>query len=216
MTNAQSGQHNRSKAEDLAQQERKVAGVMDMGGLRWVLLGCIVVFALSLLLPFAGGHSGIEILLFTEASRENVKITENLFVWIGTLGLVVGGLITVITRKSTPFIFTWALTTIALIEALLALWLRQTGEGYASAAGIYLAILAVIVAEVVCIMMATRRNPQQQEIARQRQELDDTDEVGVAQRSASNRAATDTGEVNSALVDDRRARATERHRRQGL
>ncbi|WP_257158387.1 Rv2732c family membrane protein [Corynebacterium cystitidis] len=216
MTAPDAGQPNRSKAEALAQQERKVAGVMDMGSLRWVLLGCIVIFVLSLFLPFAGGHSGVEILLFTEASRQDVKITENLFVWTGTLGLILGGLMTVVSRKSNPFIFTWALTTIALFEAVLALWLRQTGGGYATAAGIYLAILAVVVAEIVCVMIATRRNPQQQEIARQRRQLDDTDEVGMAQRSASIRVTPTVSQENPALADDRRARAAERHRRQGL
>ncbi|STC67952.1 hypothetical protein [Corynebacterium pilosum] len=216
MTTPPEGQHNRSTAEALAKQERKVAGVMEMGNLRWVLAGCILVFVIALLLPFTGGHSGLEVLAYTEASRADVKITENLFVWVGTLGVVVFGLITVITRKSTPFLLTWALTTIALIEALLAIWLRQTSEGYTTAFGLYLAIAVVVVAEVVCVMLATRRSPEQQEIARQRRSVDDTDEVGRAQLSASSRAAEETGEVPAALVDDRRAKAAERHRRQGL
>lgn len=201
------------RARDLAAEERRIAGLMDMGVLRWGLAGTIAVFLFSLVLPFASGVSGIEVLLYTENSRAaGVKITENLFVWIGTLGLGIFGLLTVITRRSTPFIAAWALTTIALIESLLALWLRQTSQGYASGGGIYLAILAVIVAEVVFVMLAVRRNPEQEEIARKRQLVDDTDAVGHLQQRASMQA-TRQPEHRGGIVDDRRARAAQRHRR---
>ncbi|WP_018297976.1 hypothetical protein [Corynebacterium lubricantis] len=204
-----------AEADRLAAQERKIAKTVSMGSARWVLVGVIVVYILSLFLPYMGSVSGAEILINSQSAQDaNIKITESVFVWLSFLGIAVMTTVLVITKRSTPFILAWALTTVALIMAVLALWLRQTTSGAGSGIGIYLAIVTVIVAEITFISLVTKRDPQQEEIAQQRFQIDDTDEVGHVQLDASTNAAQRVGDDNPLLIDDRRARASERHRKQ--
>ncbi|WIM66794.1 hypothetical protein QP027_06545 [Corynebacterium breve] len=202
------------EAAKLADKEREIAGKIDFGGYRWAILAAIVLFVFSLIIPFAGGVNGFEVLLNTQSAKDaGVKLPEMLFAWIGLIGLVIVGSIGIGLRNSTAFIISWSLTTIALIESLLALWLRQTDQGYGTAFGIYLAILAVIVAEICYIIVGTSRNPEQEAIARERQKVDNIDEIGEVQLSATENAADKFSGPNPLLIDDRRARAAERHRR---
>ncbi|MHA2789172.1 Rv2732c family membrane protein [Corynebacterium sp. S7] len=204
-----------AEAERLAAQERKIATTVSMGNTRWVLVGVIVVYVLSLFLPYMGGISGLEILIHSQGAQDaGIKITESAFVWLSFLGIAVFTTLLVITKRSTPYILAWSVTTVALIMALLALWLRQTSSGAGSGIGIYLAILAVIVAEIAFITLVTKRNPEQEQVALARTQIDDTDEVGHVQLHASTNAAERFGDDNPLLIDDRRARASERHRKQ--
>lgn len=207
--------NNVAEVERLSTQEKKLAKQVSLGTARWVLTGAVVVYIVALFLPFMGNVSGLDLLINSQSAQDaGSKITESVFVWTSFIGLAVSTTILVITKRSTPFILAWSFTTIGLIMALLALWLRQTTEGTQSGIGIYLAILMVVIAEVTFIVVISKRDPKQAEIAEQLSQLDDTDEVGQVQRSASNNAVERMGDDNPLLVDDRRARAAERHKKQ--
>lgn len=204
----------KESAQDLARQEREASKSVDLGASRWVLLGCVVVYLVALFLPFAADASGWQVLVPGEASRQaQVKVTEHLFVWFSFLGLAVLTSLVVATKRFALAAPGWMATTIALILSLLAVWLRRSSATYDAGLhhgpGIYLAIAAVAVAVFAYIPVVVRRTPAQRELAERLRNADQYDDVARAQASA----AISRGEDNPLLVDDRRARATERHRR---
>ncbi|MDY5785990.1 MULTISPECIES: hypothetical protein [unclassified Corynebacterium] len=206
--------HSATAARELEWQEREASKSMHLGTSRWVLAGCVVAYIVALFLPFAGTASGWQILCATAAADEvQTKLTEFAFVWISFLGLVVLTSLVVATRR---FVFAapaWMACGIALLGSVLAIWLRRTSStfdaGFHHGPGIYLAIAAVAVAVIAYIPVVFGRSAQQEEIARLRARTDQRDDVAIAQSDATN----SRGEANPLLVDDRRARAAERHKR---
>ncbi|SDR95566.1 hypothetical protein [Corynebacterium timonense] len=201
-------------AGDLATQEKDASTRLDLGASRWVLLACAVVFLIALFLPFAGEASGWQFLAVTDAATQvQATLTELIFVWLGVLGVVVLTPLTLLTRRFAIAAPGWMVTTVALFISLLAIWLRRTSatiaEEYSHGTGIYLAIVAVAVAVFAYIPVVVGRSAQQAEAAARRAASEELDEVAAAQREAG----VSTGRENPLLIDDRRARAAERHRR---
>lgn len=209
---AQSSAHD---AEDLARREKEASRSVELGAAGWVLLGCVVAYLVSLVLPFAGAARGWQVLAATGAAREaQLKATEFVFAWLSFLGVGVLTSLTLATRRFAVAVPAWMATTVAFIVSILAIWLRRTSStfdmGLRHGPGIYLAIAAVGVAVFAFIPVVLRRSAAQADIAQRRASADGRDAVAVAQQSA----AVSRGD-NPLLVDDRRARAAERHRRHG-
>lgn len=205
-------------AEALAQAERRASARIADTPARWVLAGCVALYAVALFLPFAGEASGWQILAVGGAARDaQTTIAEYLFAWFSLVGLGVLSTAALTTRRFTFAAVGWMVTTISLVFALMAVWLRRSSvaidtEGHGL--GIHLAILAVFVAVFAYIPVVTRRGEEQEAAARERAAAQGTDQVALAQRAATERAERGQ-EDNPLLIDDRRARAAERHRRQG-
>ncbi|WKD57504.1 hypothetical protein CAPI_04730 [Corynebacterium capitovis DSM 44611] len=201
-------------AQELARREREASISVELGSSRWVLTGCVVAYVVALFLPFAGEASGWQLLVPSDAAHAaQAKVTELLFVWSSFLGLALLTSLVVATRRFAIAAPAWMVTTLSLVLALLAIWLRRSSTAFDAGLhhgpGIYLAIAAVAVAVFSYIPVVVRRTPAQRELAEQLRNADQYDDVARAQASA----AISRGKSNPLLVDDRRARAAERHRR---
>lgn len=211
---AQTQQEERSAAH-LAELERKAAARLWLGTPGYVLLGAFVFYVVSLFLPQVTGVAGYQVLTLSDAASEaGVKVTEYVFAVCAFLGLGVFTGLALVLRRTVWALLAWMLCTVAAVEALLAMWLRQTRPGSEEAtsagAGAYLAIFAVVVAVVVYSLIALRRSPEQERIAQARAQASDLDEVGYAQRAALVKQQQRGEQNNPLLVDDRRSRAAER------
>ncbi|MCP1388656.1 hypothetical protein M5J20_10770 [Corynebacterium sp. TA-R-1] len=201
-------------ARALAEAERKASATLADGVFRWILLACAALFFVAMFLPFAADVSGLQFLAVSEASRAvEGKLTEYLFVWFGFIGLVVLTTIAMLTKRYRIAVPGWMITGIAMVFSILALWLRRSSttweHGYHHGPGIYLAMLPVVVAVFAYLPAIFRRAEEQTAIAEQRAALQGTDAIAVAQRAATERSH----EQNPLLIDDRRKRAAERHKR---
>lgn len=198
---------------DLASLEKQRAGTVDLGSRRWLLAVLVVIYLVALFLPFAGNAAGWRMLTFAEPDTVNVSIGERVFVILSFVCLPVFTLLLAATRRTAFALFAWMAGCVSLVAALLGLWLRQTGAtGESTGAGMFLAIACVVVAVPFLTAAWMRRDPEQQKLETLRREQTDFNPVAEAQASAvhqSVRRARDAGE----LIDDRRARAAERHRR---
>lgn len=205
--------HQPADAESLAEAERRASSSLADTPARWVLLACAALLLVSLLLPFAGDTAGWRFLVPAEASRAvGASIAEYLFSWFSLVGLGVFGTCAVVLRRYRLAAAGWVLTGMALVFALMSVWLRRSTTAVdmpGHRAGIYLAMAAVLVAVFAYVPLITRRGGEQEAIAMERAAAQGTDEVALAQRAAAEHAH----EPNPLLVDDRRARAAERHRR---
>ncbi|KQB86565.1 hypothetical protein [Corynebacterium lowii] len=202
-------------AAELAALERKAAAKLWLGTPGYVLLGVFIFYVVSLFLPQVTGVSGFEVLVHSDAaSAAGVKVTEYVFSTCAFLGVGVFTALTLTLRRTAFALIAWMFSTVALVEALLALWLRQTRPGAEAATsagpGMYLAIASVIAAVVVYSMIALSRSPEQEKIAQQRARTEDFDEVGYVQRAALIKQQRRGEEDNPLLLDDRRARAAQR------
>lgn len=205
--------HQPANAESLAEAERRASSSLADTPARWVLLACAALLLVSLFLPFAGDTAGWRFLVPAGASRAvGASIAEYLFSWFSLVGLGVFGTCAVVLRRYRLAAAGWVLTGMALVFALMSVWLRRSTTAVdmpGHDAGIYLAMAAVLVAVFAYVPLITRRGGEQESIAMERAAAQGTDEVALAQRAAAERAH----EPNPLLVDDRRARAAERHRR---
>lgn len=200
--------------ETLAIQEARAAATLEMGASRWVLAACAAVYLIALFLPFAADANGWAILGATSAAEAaQVKVTEYAFVWLSLIGVGVLTTLTVITRRFALGVPAWMVTTVALASSLLAIWLRKSSTAYEDGLrhgpGIYVAILAVAVASFVFFPLLFGRNDAQREAAAQRAAAQGSDDVARTQQAAAGKAHNE----NPLLIDDRRARAAERHSR---
>lgn len=195
-----------------ANAEKITAAEVAMGGKRWVLAACVAVYLVALLLPFAGGVLGWQILALTDASRDaRTTLTEYIFVWTSFLGLGVLTTLAVALRRFTVAVPAWMLTTVSLVFSVLGIWLRnQSAPETSRGIGYYLAALAVLVAVFTLFPVILSRSDEHKAATEDRARAQEADDVALAQRSATKQAQ---GE-NPLLVDDRRARAAERHRKQ--
>lgn len=196
----------------VANAEKNAAAEVAMGAKRWVLAACVTVYLVTLLLPFAGGVSGWQILALTDASRDaRTTLTEYLFAWTSFLGLGVLTTLAVALRRFTVAVPAWMLTTVSLVFSVLGIWLRnQSAPETSRDIGYYLAALAVVVAVFTLFPVILSRPEERKAAAGERARAQEADDVALAQRSATRNAQGD----NPLLVDDRRARAAERHRKQ--
>mgnify|MGYP006961971793 FL=1 len=150
-----------TSAETLAEAERRASSSLADTPARWVVLACAAFLLVSLLLPFAGGAAGWRFLVPGDASRAaGASIAEYLFTWFSLVGLGVCGTLSVALRRYRLAAAGWVLTGMAVVFALMSVWLRRSttaadvpGHG----AGIYLAMAAVLVAVFAYVPLITRR-----------------------------------------------------------
>lgn len=200
-----------SNGQELASRERKVASRLDLGDRFWLFAAAIIIYVVSLVLPQAGSVRGYEVLLHLPAADEaGIKVTEYVYATLIFLGVGVLTSLSLFTRRLAVAIPAWMLTTVGLAYSIFAVWLRQTrassGDGVELNIGFWVSIVAVALAFLGYATTIFRRNPEQEEIARERAASDNLDEVGRLQQ-----AANIAPEDNPLLIDDRRSRATERH-----
>ena len=203
------------QSAQLAAEERAAASRVDLTSTRWVLVAVVVVYVIALFLPFAGGVAGWQILAFSDAATNvQTKLTEYLFVVLSFVGIAVLTTLVLVTRRFAFAGAGWMFTTVSFLISILAIWLRRSSTAYDAGfhhgPGIYLAILAAGVAVFAYIPVVLRRNDAQAEIAARRVKLEGQDSVALAQQAATRKAAS---EENPLLIDDRRARAVERHKK---
>lgn len=200
---------------DLAAREKRVSARVHLGSQLWLLVAALVLYVVSLVLPQAGQVRGYEVLFQLEPAREaGIKITEYVYSVLVFIGVGVLTTLVLITRRTALASLAWMFTTVGFAYSIFAVWLRQTranaDDGVEMNIGFWLSLLAVGLAFLAFAFVVLRRSPEQTEIARARAQADTLDEVGRLQQDVNV-----TAETNPLLQDDRRARATERHRPQG-
>lgn len=199
---------------NLAANEKKAARKISLDGFRGLLIVALVLWIISLVLPVTSGARGIEVLLFTPAGGTDATIAEFVHTLVVALGVGLFNVLLLITRRTLFSWLAWLLSGIGLFYSVFALWMRQTQDtDNVSGVGMYLSVGAVILAVVALSSVILRRDPEQARIAEERASSDNLDEVGEAQRAARGSSPDTRQEDNALLIDDRRARAAERHRR---
>ncbi|RSZ61718.1 hypothetical protein EAH68_11600 [Corynebacterium hylobatis] len=203
-----------STSTDLAAREKRASARVYLGKQLWLLVAALVLYVVSLVLPQAGQVRGYEVLFqLAPAQEAGIKITEYVYSILVFLGVGVLTTLVLITRRTALASLAWMFTTVGFAYSIFAVWLRQTRptaeDGVEMNIGFWLSLLAVGLAFLGFAFVVLRRSPEQAEIARARAQADPLDEVGRMQQDANFAA-----ETNPLLQDDRRARASERHRPQ--
>lgn len=195
--------------ESLARAEKKAASTVDMGAKRWVLAAAVAIYVVALFLPFVGGASLWQVLAATDAAQDaQTAITEYVFAWISLIGVGVLTTLAVVTQRFALAVPAWMVTTVSLVYSVLGIWLRNSNaSGISRGPGYYLVVLAVVIVVFTVFPLILSRNESQAAVAKQRAEAQGKDEVALAQRAATRE------QENPLLIDDRRARAAERHRK---
>lgn len=199
---------------ELARKEKILARRVTLGKLRFLLIAAFVLFLAALVLPFTEGARGFDVLLFTEVSTAaGVTLAERVFVILMSLGVGLGNAVLLLTRRTWVSHAAWIVTGIGLFYSVFALWMQQTQPGGGSSGiGMYVGAASVILGTIGLSGIILRRDPAQAAVAEQRAQSDNLDEVGYAQRDAMVTRQVTSYEDNPLFVDDRRARASERHR----
>ena len=193
----------------LAHAEKIAASTVDMGAKRWVLAAAAALYLVAMVLPFVGDASGWQVLAAAGAAKEaQTAITEYVFAWISFIGVGILTTLAVVTQRFAITVPAWMVTTVSLVFSVLGIWLRNSsGLGISRGPGYYLAILCVIAVVFTTFPLILSRNESQAAVARERAESQGKDEVAMAQRAATRR------QDNPLLIDDRRSRAAQRHKR---
>lgn len=193
----------------LAQAEKTAASTVDMGARRWVLAAAAALYLVAMMLPFVGDASGWQVLAATSAAKDaQTAITEYVFAWISLIGVGILTTLAVVTQRFAITVPAWMVTTVSLVFSVLGVWLRNSsGLGISRGPGYYLAILCVVAVVFTTFPLMLSRNESQAAVARERAESQGKDEVAMAQRAATRQ------QDNPLLIDDRRSRAAQRHKR---
>lgn len=193
----------------LAQAEKTAASTVDMGARRWVLAAAAALYLVAMVLPFVGDASGWQVLAATGAAKDaQTAITEYVFAWISLIGVGILTTLAVVTQRFAITVPAWMVTTVSLVFSVLGVWLRNSsGLGISRGPGYYLAILCVVAVVFTTFPLMLSRNESQAAVARERAESQGKDEVAMAQRAATRQ------QDNPLLIDDRRSRAAQRHKR---
>ena len=198
--------------ENPIQAERRSARTMDLRNQVIPLILAVIFYVAWLVLPHSAGIHGFQIITFSAEARESMSIAEFVFAVLATLGIGVFTTLTLLTRRALFGLLAWMLVTVGFAYSLFMVWMRGARADGAEI-GLWCGIIAVAIATVSFSLVALRRSPEQLEAAhRARIAAAQLDEVGKAQMDIRREAAP---EVNPLLVDDRRARATRRHRSAG-
>lgn len=195
--------------ETLAQAEKTAASTVDMGAKRWVLAAACALYAAALFIPFVGGVSGWQVLFASDAATQaHTAITEYVFAWSSLVGVGVLTSLAVASQRFALAVPAWMVSTVSLVFSILGIWLRNSsGVEVSRGVGYYIAILAVVAVVFTVFPLILSRNDAQAAAAQQRAEAQGTDEVALAQQAAVR------GQQNPLLIDDRRSRAAQRHKR---
>lgn len=202
--------------QELTALERQSANRLDLGAQRWALLALVVVYVLALFLPFAGDANGWQIVSFGEPEHIQTAVTERAFALLSFITLPILTTATVASQRTVFAMLAWMTGSVTLVAALLGLWLRQTGSaadaGVTTGGGMYLAIFCVLAAVPFLAAAWLRRDPEQQRLEALRRENTEFNPVAEVQTDAAQQAVRRTDGAEG-IVDDRRQRAAERHRR---
>lgn len=186
--------------------ERAAAQKMELGGYKTALIVAIVAWVAYLVLPYAGSAHGWEVLGLGSTSVK-ISIMENISGWCALLGIGVLTSLTVITRRLNFGLAAWMLVAISLFLNLWGFWYRGSTANGASI-GMWVGVLASLIAFLAYCRVAFRRSPEQIAAAEKaRAAASSLDQVGVLQTEA---ATTLPPEENPLLIDDRRRRAHKR------
>lgn len=195
--------------ESLAQAEKTAASTVDMGAKRWVLGAAAALYLVSLFLPFVGDASGWQVLAASSAAEEaHTAITEYVFAWVSFIGVGVVTTLVVALQRFALAVPAWMVTAVSLVFSVLGIWLRNSsGVDIHRGPGYYLAILSAAVVVFTIFPLILSRNASQAAVARERAEAQGRDQVALAQQAATRETE------NPLLIDDRRSRAAQRHKR---
>lgn len=199
-----------SSARALALAEKDAARRVSLSGYRGFLIAALVLYVISLLLPFKSGVLGFQVLFDTES----VTIVEKVFAVVSFLALGLFTSLLLITRRTWMSYVAWFFTGVSLFYSLFALWMRGTQSGdNVTGIGVYFTVVGVLLATFGLSCIILRRDPEQQRIAQARADTEDLDVIAQTQRDAMLARQRDSQVADTPLfVDDRRARAGERHR----
>lgn len=186
--------------------ERAAAQKMELGGYKTALIVAVVTWVAYLVLPYAGSAHGWEVLGLGNTSVK-ISIMENISGWCALLGIGVLTSLTVITRRLNFGLAAWMLVAISLFLNLWGFWYRGSTANGASI-GMWVGVLASLIAFLAYCRVAFRRSPEQIAAAEKaRAAATSLDQVGVLQTEA---ATTLPPEENPLLIDDRRRQAHKR------
>lgn len=186
--------------------ERAAAQKMELGGYKTALIVAVVAWVAYLVLPYAGSAQGWEVLGLGSTSVK-ISIMENISGWSALLGIGVLTSLTAITRRLNFGLAAWMLVAISLFLNLWGFWYRgSTADG--ASIGMWVGVLASLIAFLAYCRVAFRRSPEQIAAAEKaRAAATSLDQVGVLQTEA---ATTLPPEENPLLIDDRRRQAHKR------
>ena len=186
--------------------ERAAAQKMELGGYKTALIVAVVAWVAYLVLPYAGSAQGWEVLGLGSTSVK-ISIMESISGWCALLGIGVLTSLTAITRRLNFGLAAWMLVAISLFLNLWGFWYRGSTANGASI-GMWVGVLASLIAFLAYCRVAFRRSPEQIAAAEKaRAAASSLDQVGVLQTEA---ATTLPPEENPLLIDDRRRRAHKR------
>ena len=186
--------------------ERAAAQKMELGGYKTALIVAVVAWVAYLVLPYAGSAQGWEVLGLGSTSVK-ISIMESISGWCALLGIGVLTSLTAITRRLNFGLAAWMLVAISLFLNLWGFWYRgSTADG--ASIGMWVGVLASLIAFLAYCRVAFRRSPEQIAAAEKaRAAASSLDQVGVLQTEA---ATTLPPEENPLLIDDRRRQAHKR------
>lgn len=196
-------------------QLTKIPTTLDQPGIRQLLISLVGVYLVTIAMPWIGDARGWEILFFAEPDSIQTTVTERGFALLGAVCIVLTA-ITAATKRIVFSMLAWAFGSVALVAALLGLWLRQTGtaaqHGITTGIGFYLAIAVVLIAVPALLIAWTKRTPEQKAAEQLRRERTEFSPVAEVQTDAAKQAIRRTDGAQG-IIDDRRARAAERHKK---
>lgn len=136
--------------EEVDAAERRVTGSVDPGLRGVVIAGGVLVLVLAMVLPYAGGASGWDVLAYdAQGKAEAVILPMRLFAGGCALFGIAGSVVAVLLRR---WVFAWVACLgcgLTSFLGMLAVWSRQTllvgHPGGGPGAGLFLAWVTVIV-----------------------------------------------------------------------
>ncbi|AKP08909.1 Hypothetical protein Cp262_1246 [Corynebacterium pseudotuberculosis] len=202
-------------ASQLAREEKTASRRVSTDGVRTGMFVALVLFLVGLVLPHTGEIRGVQLLI--PGDYDSVKVAERIFVYTGTLSVVVLNGVTLIFRRTLTANLCYLLGGISLLISLFCLWMRLQSKEFQGQTGIGIGLLLEVVAAIILVFFLSliifARSDEQAKIAKTRAEHENLDEVGYAQRSLRIAEQTKMPKDNPLFVDDRRRLAAAKHKK---
>ncbi|AGN19459.1 putative membrane protein [Corynebacterium glutamicum MT] len=203
--------------KELAALEKQAAKTLELGDKKWYLIAGVVLFAIALVLPHIRGVMGWQVLTLSNVAEDaGITLGEYGFYWLGTIGVFLLSLGTVVFKRTWMAWISWIFSCVTLVFAVFAIWMRQTTTSTQVNfvnIGMMLAVIAAILAVWGLSSVILARSDRQMEIAEMRAENPDLDGVAATQRALLEQQQSNP-ENNPLLVDDRRTRIARRRERE--
>lgn len=198
-------------ARELAEAERKAAGRISLKGYQGFLIGGLVLYLVSLVMPFKSGVLGFQALLFLD---DSLTIAESVLAVATFLSLGLGNSLLLLTRRTWISWVSWFFTGVSLFVSLFALWMRGTqSSDNSTGIGVYLSVFGVFLLTYALSCVILRRDPEQARLAELRAATIEEDLIARTQREAMTTQQPHRDPADNPLLqDDRRSLAAERHR----